>query len=284
VVGARGKAAEPFTVVINTFKRHDLMQDSVKHYSSCSAVKHIYIVWCESDPPPENLQNRYSKSILPTITFSIYQDTSLNNRFAPISGPHTDGIFAVDDDIRVPCDELSLAHEVWRNSPRTLVGFMPRVHIRSSRTGEFIYRCWWKVWYLGYYSIILTKASFLHHDYLIKYTQEMPREIREYVDKNRNCEDIAMQFLVSNTTSLSPIYVKGHLTDLGALNGISTSKNVISAGHMSKRSSCLNDLSKLFNGFPLQNSHFIVDAASNAWSNAPSTWWEYISSDLWRFD
>ena len=39
----------------------------------------------------------------------------------------------------------------------------------------------------------------------------MPAAIRELVDDERNCEDIAMQFLIANVTSLPPIYVKGHL-------------------------------------------------------------------------
>eukprot|EP01035_Chromulina_nebulosa_P020198 gene20198-26219_t len=78
----------------------------------------------------------------------------------------------------------------------------------------------------------------------------MKKEIRELVDRESNCEDIAMQFLISNTTNLPPIYVKGHLDDLGALNVM---------------------------------SHIIVDKASSWWYNTPSTWYEYISSDLWNF-
>ena len=74
----------------------------------------------------------------------------------------------------------------------------------------------------------------------------MPASIRALVDKERNCEDLAMQFLVSSQSNLPPIFVKGHLQDLGVLNGISTSKNIISAGHMDKRSQCLNDLVEIY--------------------------------------
>ena len=66
------------------------------------------------------------------------------------------------------------------------------------------------------------------------YTNTMPVSIRAYIDENRNCEDIAMQFLISNHTGLPPLYVKGHLSDYGALGGISTSKNVLVAGHMTR--------------------------------------------------
>ena len=63
----------------------------------------------------------------------------------------------------------------------------------------------------GFYSIILTKAAFLHHDYFGLYTSAMPSAIRSLVDSERNCEDIAMQFLISNSTGLPPVYIKGHL-------------------------------------------------------------------------
>ena len=161
---------------------------------------------------------------------------------------------------------------------------MPRIHLRK-RGGDkqLIYRCWWNVWWHGAYSIVLTKAAFLHHDYFGIYTNEMPSSIRELVDKERNCEDIAMQFLVSDKTDLPPIFIKGHLQDLGVLNGISTSKNIISAGHMDKRSQCLNDLVDIYERNPLVRSHTVVDTASNGWTNSPSTWMEYISSDLWKF-
>jgi Glycosyl transferase family 64 domain len=104
-----------------------------------------------------------------------HKEDSLNNRFKPLEGPHTDTIFAVDDDIRVPCVQLSLGYEVWQNSPRNIIGFIPRLHLRGA--SGYVYRCWWRVWWQGTYSIILTKAAFLHHDYFNMYTNVMPKEI-----------------------------------------------------------------------------------------------------------
>ena len=132
---------------------------------------------------------------------------SLNNRFKPLPEPHTDGIFAVDDDMRVPCPELDFAFDVWRGSKHSLVGFMPRVHFKSP-SGKLIYRAWWHVWWIGSYSIILTKAAFLHHQYFHAYTYQLPPEVHTFIDESRNCEDIAMQFLVSNMTGMPPVFVK----------------------------------------------------------------------------
>ena len=108
------------------------------------------------------------------------------------------------------------------------------------------------MWREGAYSIILTKAAFLHHKYFDMYTNAMPASIRTYIDEKRNCEDIAMQYLISNYTGLPPLYVKGHLSDYGALGGISTSKNFVVAGHMTRYSFLnppffpLSETSKLF--------------------------------------
>jgi putative ATP-binding cassette transporter len=72
--------------------------------------------------------------------------------------------------------------------------------------------------------------------------------------------------------------------DLGVFNGISTSKNVANAGHMGDRSRCLNSLTSIYGRVPLVISHVIVDHASNGWTNVPSSWWEFISSDLWKLE
>lgn len=215
--------------------------------------------------------------------FDRHSSTSLNNRFIPLSEDYTNAIFAVDDDMRVPCGELAMALEVWYNSPTALVGFMPRVHVRGAEN-NWVYRCWWRTWWVGRYSIILTKAAFLHHDYFKEYTSVMSEDIRLLIDKNRNCEDIAMSFLIADKTHLPPIYVKGHLSDKGVLGGISTSSNVVTAEHMDARSKCLDDLTAMYDGvMPLVSSHVVVDSAANGWTYGPSTWWEFISSDLWNW-
>lgn len=238
-------------------------------------------MWSEKEEPPQRIVAKFANRQHPTVTFRIETVDSLNTRFKPIEGPHNDAIFSVDDDMRVPCEELDLAYEVWRGSPRSIIGFMPRIHLR--RNGLLEYRCWWRVWWHGTYSIILTKAAILHHDFFGLYTAANHQEVRDLVDQRRNCEDIAMQFLIANVTSLPPIYIKGHIEDKGVLGGISTRQNVIKAGHMQARSDCLNDLERIYKRVPLVPSRIIVDTAANGWTNVPSTMYEYLSSDLWKW-
>jgi hypothetical protein len=269
------------TIVMNTFQRHDLMTDAIDHYKRCKLVGNFHIVWSEKTPPPTNLVAQYAMHSSPKIVFDVHTIDSLNNRFKPLNGSFTDAIFSVDDDMRVSCADLNLAYEVWKGSQHSLVGFMPRTHLRKNN--QLVYRCWWTVWWRGSYSIILTKAAILHHNYFKVYTHKMPQVIRDYIDSKRNCEDIAMQYLMSEETNLPPIYVKGHLTDKGGLGGISTSKSAFRSAHMKDRSACLNDLVDLYKHNPLVGSHVVVDTASDVFANQPSTWMEYISSDLWNF-
>lgn len=50
-------------------------------------------------------------------------------------------------------------------------------------------------------------AAFIHKYYLYLYTYWLPQAIRDMVDEYMNCEDIAMNFLVSHVTRKPPVKV-----------------------------------------------------------------------------
>lgn len=50
-------------------------------------------------------------------------------------------------------------------------------------------------------------AAFIHKYYLYMYTYYLPQAIRDMVDEYMNCEDIAMNFLVSHITRQPPVKV-----------------------------------------------------------------------------
>ena len=50
-------------------------------------------------------------------------------------------------------------------------------------------------------------AAFFHKYYSYVYSQVMPQAIRDKVDEYMNCEDIAMNFLVSHITRKPPVKV-----------------------------------------------------------------------------
>jgi hypothetical protein len=80
-------AGEELTVIINTFKRLDLLERAVKHYSQCPVVRRIHVNWAESTTPPElsssTCCNTHVTFALPLAT---HNDSSLNTRFLPIPG------------------------------------------------------------------------------------------------------------------------------------------------------------------------------------------------------
>lgn len=55
--------------------------------------------------------------------------------------------------------------------------------------------------------MVLTGAAFVHKYYLYLYSYWLPQAIRDKVDQYMNCEDIAMNFLVSHVTNKPPVKV-----------------------------------------------------------------------------
>lgn len=77
------------------------------------------------------------------------------------------------------------------------------------------------------------------------YTCAIDPSIHHYVDSGNNCEDIAMNMLVSSLNSVPPVYVHSEeLVDFGTLQGLSFNSPSFTA----RREHCLTGLIKLFHG------------------------------------
>lgn len=257
-------------MLINTWKRNSLLKKSVAHYASCRGTNAIHVVWSESDPPSTSLKSCLKDIVLsksqtarkPNFRFDINEEDNLNNRFKPVADIMTDAIFSVDDDVIVPCCTLDFAFGVWQSAPSAMVGFVPRMHwLDHEKNGIAYYKYggWWSVWWTGTYSMVLSKAAFFHEKYLDMYTNEMPSSIRDYITRERNCEDIAMSLLVANATSAPPIWVKGKIHEIGS-SGISSLK-----GHGAAREKCLNDFISLYGNMPLISSNVKAVDARQEW-------------------
>ncbi|CAL0315754.1 unnamed protein product [Lupinus luteus] len=259
-----------YSIIMNTWKRYDLLKQSIKHYSSCPRLESVHIVWSEPDPPSDVLLN-FLHHVLKLkskdgrqvkLKFDINKEDSLNNRFKEIEDLETDAVFSIDDDVIFPCSSVEFAFDVWQSAPDTMVGFVPRVHWVDSLKGEgnkFVYGGWWSVWWTGTYSMVLSKAAFFHRKYFTLYTNEMPTAIREYVTKNRNCEDIAMSFLVANATDAPPIWVKGKIFEIGS-TGISSL-----GGHSERRTECVNIFAATFGRMPLVSTSVKAVDSRDSW-------------------
>ncbi|KAF5959132.1 hypothetical protein HYC85_000341 [Camellia sinensis] len=224
--------------------------------------------------------------------FDINKEDNLNKRFKPIEDLRTNAIFSVDDDVIVPCRTLDFAFAVWQTAPFTMVGFVPRMHwldqevlfwggnsrtrsaedeaeadfLRSTDTSTkkngityFKYEGWWSVWWMGTYSMVLSKAAFFHRKYLDLYTHKMPSSIYDYITRERSCEDIAMSLLIANATDAPPIWVKGKIYEIGS-SGISSL-----IGHSKRRNKCLNDFISLYGTMPLVPTNVKAVDARHEW-------------------
>ncbi len=71
------------------------------------------------------------------VKFEVHKRNSLANRFKPILDINTDAILSIDDDLIVPCDDLTDLMNLWRSNSNTLVGYSPRMYAYDLTTGKF---------------------------------------------------------------------------------------------------------------------------------------------------
>lgn len=255
-----------FAVLINTYKRPDMLRGAVQHYAqTCGrdfGVGNVFIIWAEvgkqpprsydllaSSPPLRKRMNGGEVISRANITVIPVDKDSLNSRFLPIDGLSEESVFVVDDDVRVACTSLLTGFKAWQTNPFAMVGYYPRLAspplFGGTISGKLVYHTWPIVYLRNKFSMVLTKACFLHKRYLDLYSGSAhPQEIRDYVDVHKNCEDVAMALLVANVTKAQkshPVYVQGSISDKGLFSGISTG-----GGHFGTRSDCLTELTKTY--------------------------------------
>ena len=208
--------ASTFAVVINTYKRPDMLQDAVEHYAAkCGrpgSISQVFVVWAEPTTPPADesflmkYKGRQRADKHARVHVLKMEKDSLNSRFLPIPQLESDALFMVDDDVRLDCVSLKHGFEAWKHFPDSLVGYYPRLsakpHGSFPSEEERVYHNWNSVYLRSRFNIILTKASFLHKKFLDVYSDptQHPTEILDFVDKHMNCEDVAMAMLVANYT------------------------------------------------------------------------------------
>lgn len=296
-----------FVVVINTYKRPDILPQAVQHYAQrcgpAAGVAQVFVVWAELDvtpPPPSSWLSEHPlrpQSTAAAVHILRVAQDSLNARFLPIDKAKSPAIFMVDDDVRVDCPSLQQGFAAWRTNPTAMVGYYPRLALES-KEGQHIYQAWTGVYWHQSANFILTKAAFLHHEYMVLYSNPAvhPVEILDYVDQYKNCEDVAMSLLVANQTSSAAaphgaatrlpniVYVEGHVSDLGLTGGISSTGKT---QHFHHRSACLRDMSALYvqHGWPVplrQVQYHLRDITwmrhIPGWSTArPSNFFEWFA-------
>ncbi|KAF5205735.1 glycosyltransferase family protein 64 protein C5-like [Thalictrum thalictroides] len=220
----------------------------LKHYSRCSSVKEIVVVWNKGTPP----ELSDLESAVP-VRIRVEEKNSLNNRFNVDPLINTRAVLELDDDIMMRCDDVERGFRVWREHPDRIVGFYPRLTDGS----PLKYRDEKYARSHGGYNMILTGAAFIDSEFAFKrYWSEEAKAGREVVDKYFNCEDVLLNFLYANASSSSTVeYVRpAWAIDTSKLSGVAISRNT--QVHYRIRSDCLLKFSRMYGNLTSRKSKF----------------------------
>ena len=106
-----------------------------------------------------------------------------------------------------------------------------------------------------FYSMALTQATFMHREYLRMFTDRAPPEMTQMIDTYMNCEDIAMNMIVSDFCQCAAGFRARNLpAEISEIQQAEWGKNGLHhrPGHYTKRSECMNKFAEHFQSFPLK--------------------------------
>lgn len=251
----RGQYSQ-FTLLAMTFEdRLWNLKMYVKHYSRCSSVREIVVVWNKGKPP----KSTQFDSAVP-VKIRVEDRNSLNNRFKVDPSIKTRAVLELDDDIMMTCDDIERGFRVWRENPTRIVGYYPRLVSEA----QLKYRAEKYARAQNAYNLILTGAAFLDAKWAFeRYWADEAKPGREMVDRYFNCEDILMNHLYANASSEKTVeYVKpAWAIDTSKLSGTAISRNT--KLHYQVRSNCLLKFSELYGNLGNRKSEF--DGRKDGW-------------------
>lgn len=241
---------EQFTIVMLTYQREQVLMNSLSRLQGLPYLNKVVVVWNSPRPPLEDL---HWPDIGVPIEVVKANTNSLNNRFVPYDAIETEAVLSVDDDAHLRHDEIMFGFRVWREQRDRVVGFPGRFHALDLNYGGWLYNSN----YSCELSMVLTGAAFIHKYYTYMYTHWLPQAIRDKVDEYMNCEDIAMNFLVSHITRKPPVKVTSRWTFRCPGCPVSLSEDDT---HFQERHKCINFFTQVFGYTPLLNTQFRADS------------------------
>lgn len=234
-----------------TYEREQVLMDSLGRLYGLPYLHKVVVVWNSPKPPLEDLR---WPEIGVEVNVVRASKNSLNNRFLPYDVIETEAILSVDDDAHLRHDEILFGFRVWRENRDRVVGFPGRFHAWDLNNNA----AWnYNSNYSCELSMVLTGAAFFHKYYTYLYTYTLPQAIRDKVDEYMNCEDIAMNFLVSHITRKPPVKVTSRWTFRCINCPISLSEDDT---HFQERHKCINYFTQIFGYMPLLNTQYRADS------------------------
>ncbi|KAF6018746.1 Ext2 [Bugula neritina] len=224
------------------------MKQVLVNVAKASNVAKIIVIWNNPETNPPGDGHWPEVSVPVQVIHSKYN--RLSNRFYPYDEIETDCVLSIDDDITmVTPAELDFGYRVWVENADRLVGFPPRYH--SVNNFELKYVSEW----ISNISMVLTGVSFYHKYYHFLFTSALPDGIKDWIDGHMNCEDIAMNFLIANSTGKAPIKVLARKKFKSSATGLSSDMS----SHLVARDICLRHFNEAFGQTILHSVEFRAD-------------------------
>ncbi|KAL2943244.1 Glycosyltransferase family protein 64 protein C5 [Bienertia sinuspersici] len=220
----------------------------VKHYSRCSSVKEIVVVWNKGKAPKPS---EFDSAV--PVRIRVEKLNSLNNRFNIDPLIKTRAVLELDDDIMMTCNDIERGFKVWREHPDRIVGFYPRLVAGP----PLKYRAEKYARKRKGYNMILTGAAFMDMNLAFgRYWSEEAKVGRRVVDKFFNCEDVLLNYLYANASSSATVeYVKpAWAIDTSKFSSAAISRNTDM--HYQKRTECLSKFEELYGSLSNRKSTF----------------------------
>ncbi|KAK9473530.1 glycosyl transferase family 64 domain-containing protein [Dipodascopsis tothii] len=245
----RTKLKYSVMLATHSLRRQETLPFVIEQFLMSPLVDKVFLVWHNNQQPMARNVRELLDAKPDSVVLLNQTVDSLNNRFNPVEKLRTSAVLISDDDVWTPMENIDLAFESWQRQPDSLVGFAPRAdcYDKDSETTKY---CWAYRMSPQRYSIMLTKLMFMDANFLFLWRCGLPDYILKYVDDLINCEDIAMNFLVTGVTNAPPIHVvSDEVYDFGLENGISSSPT-----HWKVRGQCVNTIIGLFGNNTLQSA------------------------------
>ncbi|KAK3088364.1 hypothetical protein FSP39_018243 [Pinctada imbricata] len=241
---------EQFTIVMPTYERDDVLISALQRLKGLPFLNKVIVVW--NNPAPPSPIIKWPEIGVPIKVLKMPKN-SLNNHFLPFDAIETEAVLSIDDDAHLRHDEIVFGFRVWREERDRIVGFPGRFHAWDVKTNSWYYNSN----YTCELSMVLTGAAFFHKYYSYLYTHVMPQAIRDKVDEYINCEDIAMNFLVSHITRKSPLKVTSRWTFRcpGCPQTLASDNS-----HFEERHKCVNFFMRVYGYMPLLYTQYRVDS------------------------
>ncbi|XP_026229651.1 exostosin-like 2 isoform X2 [Anabas testudineus] len=261
---------QKFTIIIQTYNRTDILLKLLNHYQAVPHLQQILIVWNNiGEPAPQKLWNSLGPHPVPVV-FKEQKSNLMRNRLQ-LFPDITDAVLMLDDDTLISVPDISFAFSVLK-FPDQIVGFVPRKHV-SAPGGVYSYGSFElqdpETGGGDKYSMVLIGAAFFHRRYLQLF-QNQPPAVHALVDETQNCDDIALNFVVS-------LYLRKHVKSIGSFSkpsgvfvkpvDLRNLEKEASSGyqgmwhrpeHLLQRSYCLNKLTQIYGFMPLTFSNMMV--------------------------